>query len=855
MKHYIKVGGIFCLGLGLFTTLSSLEENAETSQISYVQSPPIAKQYWVQKIRTPEGVNGGDYSVVLRTRFVHDLPLPDVLNIYKNGEIAQVMQDNGVYPDIHEKDGIFSTIINEDPDVFTTELAQRYINLNSQGYVMQFTGHSGKIIKTHNVKPFNFDGFNQFQELELPGVFVEGTSPCDIDDNSIIKQNSLLITNLKVVEDPARTYNVVDDTGNPQGAWTFGQLIKNMAGGYADEASPTTEELTKVRDFIKTWIIEFYSNYSVNNQTSSNILAGNVKSHIIQPWIDKTKSDLGLPTPAFLIGDWENIWDSFSVDAQTNGAEVINTLLKNAPFKLSAIVNRIDLRGNSGYSGAVNNAGETRFIFSLIQTLEEQGSGGFNNISNQGQPPWHTNTGDFPSSNPITPQPNKKIDWRGMNVILEYANTQTTECGVKDLGQQWKDLSNYDLNSTNPNDMDSYLTNLQSITDLVTTRNANPSGINGSAISQIRTNSKLFLVGYYSGSANGQWEPMNWELREFGLNQSGYLVSQPTKNMPKTEYNYKRNSVFENTAYASSNASTELVNWIYGINGPSHKFAVMNGNHNLSNHLLAPTAEAKEELLSYFGLGFWHSSFPDDVYDDDNYTSYASLQEKEIRHQISLNSCVGCHTGETKTMFSMIQPLGYGQEANYWSSIPASITGSLDNGRQISNVGYTFSPNHPDAVDGFIPNHTTQYYEGITSTEPRTVPLVSPFLTGRNYRGIPEGIKAWDDDLEDEASPDESSTLFFGELNDNKITGLFYVNDPSNEGNINAPEYSPPSENISSIYDTPFPQYHNKKYGYNELENRQMDLCLLTNTSCNEESGVFDILGTIGFSPLPYHGH
>jgi len=198
----------------------------------------------------------------------------------------------------------------------------------------------------------------------------------------------------------------------------------------------------------------------------------------------------------------------------------------------------------------------------------------------------------------------------------------------------------------------------------------------------------------------------------------------------------------------------------------------------------------------------------------------------------------------------MIQPIGYGQEVDYWSTIPSSITGSLDNGRQISNVGYTLDPTHPDAVNGFIPNHTTAYYEGILSSEARTIPIVSPFLTGRNYRGAAEGLKAWDDDLEDETHPDEISLT----LSDKTITGFFYVNDPSNEADILAPDYAPPSENSSTYNDTPFPQLHDQKYGYNELENRQMDLCLLTNTTCNA-GGVFDVLGSIGFSPLPFRGH
>ena len=51
------------------------------------------------------------------------------------------------------------------------------------------------------------------------------------------------------------------------------------------------------------------------------------------------------------------------------GSITQETLLKNAPFKLSAIVNRIDVRGNAAYGSGLNNSGETRFIFSLIAPI------------------------------------------------------------------------------------------------------------------------------------------------------------------------------------------------------------------------------------------------------------------------------------------------------------------------------------------------------------------------------------------------------------------------------------------------------------------------------------------------------
>lgn len=850
MNNTLKVGGIVCLGVALFATLSSVEQNStETAQVQYVQNPPIAKNYWVQKIRTPQGVQGGEYSVVLKAEFEHDLPLPEVLNIYKNGEVAQILQDDGNYPDDRANDGIFATIVNQDPDEFVNQIKERLDNIQVKGYAMDFVGHSGSIVKYSDIKKFNVLSFQNFEIQEFDEVLIEEGSPCSMDENIIAKEKSLFITDRRVVENGARTYNVVTSQGTAQGAWTFGELMKNMAGGFADESDPDNSvEIPEVRNFIKNWIIQLYTEYSINNRTSPEIATHQVRKHIIEPWIIRARMDLNQTPPT--IGttdmeDWKSKWDEFTSDAE------IHALLANAPFKLSAIVNRVDLRGNSGYYSGNNapsddliNGGETRFIFSLVQTLEDQGAD--NGLDNLGLPPWNHDTGYGPNAA-------RKIDWRGMNVILEFANVTSSGCDVKSIGQQWKDLSTYDIHNTNTTVADAalgnYLTALQNITDLVTTRNANPNGVNGSAISQVRTNSKLFAVG---NTIQDFWNITNWELREFGLDENGALVSQPTANMPFADNNTRRNSLYHPFGYDNSpdQSSQDITDWIYGVNGPSKQISVRNGNHNIPQHLLEPVSELKDELQSHYALGFWHSSFPNNIYDDHNYNSQASAKQKDIRHQLSLNTCMGCHGGDTKTVFAMIQPLGYGEEANYWSSTPSTRTGKIDHGDQTSNLGYTLDPDHPDEVGGFVPNHEQEYYSGTTVHEQRTIPIVSPFLTGRNFRGLGLGVEtAWDDDKETQGEPDD---LLGDPLNDNKITGLFYVNDPTNEASMDHNGYTPASHINDN--DTPFPQIHTKRYGFNELENRQLDLCLLTSTSCHS-GGVFDILAGIDFVPLPFHGH
>ena len=104
-----------------------------------------------------------------------------------------------------------------------------------------------------------------------------------------------------------------------------------------------------------------------------------------------------------------------------------------------AIVNRLDTRGNSGYTGSISNAGETRFIYTLIDPTN-------------GKPPVHDNITGFYDVNggPIiiaTGAGAGAIDWVGMNVILEYGNPINKICDVQKFAKQWYDLSQYDLNN------------------------------------------------------------------------------------------------------------------------------------------------------------------------------------------------------------------------------------------------------------------------------------------------------------------------------------------------------------------------------------------------------------------------
>ena len=249
------------------------------------------------------------------------------------------------------------------------------------------------------------------------------TSPLD---TSIDTAKELMITHLKVVEDPVRT----NPKMGKRAVWTFKHLMTNMAGNN----NPAT--------FTLNWLKHWESDQLINGQISPSRPA--ITEHIIEPWL------------------------------AASGGKHLN--LDIAPFKLLAIVNRMDLRVHD--ENSVSTAGEGRFIFGVLKA-------------------------DGTPLPPIAgPAPG------GFTVIFEY------ELVAKDMRQldrwarSWHELKRHKLGDPNFN------RTLERVTRLFTERRRAPGKTNGNAINQIRTNE--FAIG------------PNWQLREFTLNTDTGMLKQHT---------------------------------------------------------------------------------------------------------------------------------------------------------------------------------------------------------------------------------------------------------------------------------------------------------------------------------------
>ncbi|MBG9378713.1 hypothetical protein I5907_20950 [Panacibacter sp. DH6] len=263
-----------------------------------------------------------------------------------------------------------------------------------------------------------------------------------------VRANSIFLTDLSVVENPTRTWNSCAQTGNVDGPWTFKTLMKNLAT--QTPSQPATDQ--RVSDFVKGWL----NNWAVQKIINEDTVAARtlVNDKILNPWLAKS---LAAGNPSGFLD------------------------MRFAPFKLTAIVNRFDLRERARGIPA----GEGRFIFCLVNA--------------------DCNAAE------------------NFNIIFEYGIPKPDVCdSLRSWAKKWYDLKDLTLGS------EEYLNALQAITNQFTLCGSNPARTNQSSLNSIRSNER----------ALANTNPPRWELREFGLNGTGLALTQrAVAQVPADRYN------------------------------------------------------------------------------------------------------------------------------------------------------------------------------------------------------------------------------------------------------------------------------------------------------------------------------
>ncbi|XXF78836.1 hypothetical protein P2318_03480 [Myxococcaceae bacterium GXIMD 01537] len=388
---------------------------------------------------------------------------------------------------------------------------------------------------------------------------------------------SLLINDAAVVLDPARTWDPCTNQGTRGGKWTFAYLMREMA-----QTSGKTPE-----DFVKDWLSLWVNPQVINGDTVA--ARTQMFNQVIQPWA--TASGLS---------------SALVVNPTTGKRDVLLSgplNLEIAPFRLLAIVNRLDLArrgpGQSGYGGPITeqpqDGGELRFVFGVVRPTTPLGTNGGTEAT---------------------------CGLRPFTVIFEYG-VPKTGCGqVVAWAKKWTQLNTFASFDA------AYLTQLQSITEDVVPHGKAPGKGNKNAINQIRTNENAL-------------DPAGiWELREFTLS-----IEDPVAETDTPASGPLRNHTVAQTpndgAYAFNSAPINqyiLNDVLSGVTTPVGPLPT-----NCSASYTVP--------FSFNGLPFrggnalvrppthWRATG----------ASASAADEVCARFQFSSNTCNGCHFGDSGT--------------------------------------------------------------------------------------------------------------------------------------------------------------------------------------------------------------
>jgi hypothetical protein len=289
--------------------------------------------------------------------------------------------------------------------------------------------------------------------------------------------------------------------------------------------------------------------------------------------------------------------------------------LNIAPLKLLAVVNRVDLGktttggGYGGGGGIPTTPGELRFIFDVVQPN-----------------PWGAGT-DATCG--------KKL----FTVILEYGVPGTTCQAAVVWAKKWAALQ------AEPGFTPAYLALLDSMTESVVKHNAAPAKGNQNALNQIRTN-EAALASQACGGPTGS----PWELREFTLSNenpvtgtdlaaSGFLRRHTVARTP------------DDATYSAGGPDPAITSFMAA--------STVTPTSTTTSCTLLPTYDVP---FSFLGAPFrgGNSLMPPSFWK----IASAGSHDMCARHQFSLNTCNGCHRGETgtnglsgNTAFTHIDPL------------------------------------------------------------------------------------------------------------------------------------------------------------------------------------------------------
>jgi len=465
---------------------------------------------------------------------------------------------------------------------------------------------------------------------KLLGGGLVALGPCPMMPTSELArwEESLVVTETDVVHDEDRTNDLCHPgNDNPDGVWTFKHLMEEMATG----SGMSTHE------FVVHWLENWINPDTVNGDNLP--VRMNMVNLVVAPWAALD----GLSVNIVTIGGRERLQfeDNFGNPAELD--------LDKAPFRLSAIVNRIDLggtaTGSGGYGGASNSvptdAGELRFVFGV----------------------QNSNCGALPFS-----------------VIFEYGVPINGCNDTRDWAFEWTKLNDPSFATRFDDD---WRDHLESLTESVVVHGAAPTKGNQNAINQVRTN---------ENALNFQWE-----FREFTLSTET-LTNNPTTDVdspvngplrPHTVAQTPNDADTPGVIVFDATGDPTVDDFLFNVVLPgTSTTGVLPGPCSASYDLTGLHTDANNTTWQFRGGNaftapptHWRGSM-----------NFSDADEACARHQFSLNTCNGCHFDDTGTFFFHINP----------QTDPAQLSDFMTGGAGLGSVLHSV----PDSQSGLVPDWT-----------------------------------------------------------------------------------------------------------------------------------------------------
>lgn len=539
----------------------------------------------------PNGAGSGGGTALLEAAISEELPA--VLKFIWKDKVT-LLRDDGSGGDRLAEDNIYSASVDVDLDGIMRSSsksdARDLVELAAEAR----GGIPVPVYGKHVMTPEQSRGeFSPSMEKSLATMAsAAGGDPLYIDP-----AKSLLIRDISVVNNSTRTQDpcLSSSPADADRKWTFGYLISQMADDPSLSGTQKTPSQFSI-DWLSRWSSfgQAVNNYSMTSQPSIS-----------------TRN-----TPATILSKWRVASGSPS----TSGPVAMN----KAPFRLLAIVNRLDLRHNLFFGEGL--AGELRFVFAVLDNDTREWSGGPCSLL------------DIEPNPPIYPEARPSH-----TVILEYAVDKLSQQAVFEWAQQWQALSNMTMGSTE------YLNALQVLTESVVTKGkgstANGAPFNRpnrSALIRLRTNQNV--------------NNTMWELREFEISNvsgSAYRHSpvpvtvKQTPNGIRDSHTYNKNQTFNLGKWIVDNLqSIELETHVVPNSFPSQGYQTPLWGFLGSRSVTQGGIDLDGLASSWDFLGYWIPSETSPA--PGGWLDYNDPRHVQVRHLFSKNTCNGCHGAETR---------------------------------------------------------------------------------------------------------------------------------------------------------------------------------------------------------------